>query len=543
MRAKDYFPSGNGDSWRYNVIHNGVIASGETTRSIFVVDSTHFSLTESNISSSSSTTQYTRSAGGHVLGPVDLLGSSAPASAQKIVGSVAEYVEPFFPVGGELKRVRQGDWGADLDGDGVNESFRLEFSQTLVGFETLQTLMSFNVETAHIRTALTFTIVPSNPSKAELTVVATENSWWAAGMGLIQANRETRLPDGSVTTDLLRATGGTVNGKDISDGLGLDGTVIKITLPHTSLIYDKTRSRYLATIPGSVMTNGNSVAMINAATGAVTYTRSLGSEPSVLALSNAGDFLYVGLKGSGEVVKFRMSDMVEQWRVRLQNDAFFGQATAENLSVDPTNADVVAVSTQWSGSSPRHAGVALLRSGVMQPNLTQGHTGSNLIVFGGDGQTLYGYNDETTEFGLRRITVLPDGLKEVQVVSTNAGFGSVGLGWTSDGLWLGASKYQASDLSLTGSVGGSVAQCSPLNNPAKAVCLETDFSNTTKRLVVVDANSLVASAFLTYRKNINTPAAYLVSGPANQVALRLDDVYSPSFYYSSIWLFNSPALN
>jgi hypothetical protein len=541
--VKNYFPSGQGDNWTYNVIHNDVIASGDTTRAIAVVDSTHFRLTETSASSSPTSTLYTRSAGGHVLGAADILGSSAPVKAQNIVGSLVEYPEPFFPVGGELKRVRQGDWGADLDGDGVNESFRLEYSQTLLGFETLPTMLGFPMETAHFRTALSFTVVPSSLAKTAITVIATEETWWSAGWGLMQASREVRSPDGGKTTDLLRITGGTVNGMNLIEGLGLDGTLIKIALPHTSLIYDATRSRYLATVPGSVVTNGNSVAMIDAATGAVTYTRPMGSEPSALALSSAGDFLYVGLKGSGEVVKFRMSDMVEQWRVRLQNDAFFGQATAESMSVDPTNADVVAVSTQWTGSSPRHAGVALLRSGVMQPTLTQSHTGSNLIAFDGNGQTLYGYNNETTEYGLRRIAVLPDGLQEVQVVSTNAGFGAVGLGWTSGALWLGSSKYQAADLSLKGTVGGNVAQCGPLNNPAKVVCLETDFSTTTKRLIVADANSLVAGAYLTYRRNINTSAAYLVPGPANQVALRLDDVSSPSFYYASIWLFSSPSLN
>jgi hypothetical protein len=111
--------------------------------------------------------------------------------------------------------VRQGDWGTDIDGDGVNDSFRLEYSQTLVGFEILQTMQGVNLETARFHSALSLTVVPSNLAKSAVTLVATEDTWWAAGKGLMQASRELRAPDGKVTTDLLRVTGGNVNGISI----------------------------------------------------------------------------------------------------------------------------------------------------------------------------------------------------------------------------------------------------------------------------------------------------------------------------------------
>jgi len=45
------------------------------------------------------------------------------------------------------------------------------------------------------------------------------------------------------------------------------------------------------------------------------------------------------------------------------------------------DANVVAVSMAWSGSSPGHAGVGLLRNMVMQPKRTQRQAVSNLIAF------------------------------------------------------------------------------------------------------------------------------------------------------------------
>jgi len=91
------------------------------------------------------------------------------------------------------------------------------------------------------------------------------------------------------------------------------------------------------------------------------------------------------------------------------------------------------------GVSPRHGGVALYVNGVRRPDKTQDHTGSNVIEFCSSTVSLYGYNNETTEFGFRRISVSDSGLKEVDVVRDFfSGFGgdfrrSGGLGYTNSG--------------------------------------------------------------------------------------------------------------
>jgi hypothetical protein len=63
-----------------------------------------------------------------------------------------------------------------------------------------------------------------------------------------------------------------------------------------------------------------------------------------------------------------------------------------------------------SGVSPRHAGVAIYDDGVQRLDTTPGHTGSNTIVFSGDASVLYGYNNETTEYGLRTMSVGESGV-------------------------------------------------------------------------------------------------------------------------------------
>jgi hypothetical protein len=147
-----------------------------------------------------------------------------------------------------------------------------------------------------------------------------------------------------------------------------------IALAHEALVFDPSRAVYYASVPGPVVGSGNTIARIDAATGAVTYSRVVGSEPGALALARDGSALYVGADGSGEVVKLGLPGFEERWRARLPALQFTGQLTAEQLAVKPDDADVVAVSMRNTGYSPRHEGVALLRGGTLTPRQTQTHT-------------------------------------------------------------------------------------------------------------------------------------------------------------------------
>jgi hypothetical protein len=83
----------------------------------------------------------------------------------------------------------------------------------------------------------------------------------------------------------------------------------------------------------------------------------------------------------------------------------FGPHYAEDIVVLPTLTDSIAVSRRNSCCSPRHEGVAVFDNGVMRSVTTPNHTGSNRIEPGSDPTVLYGYNNETTDFGFRRMSI------------------------------------------------------------------------------------------------------------------------------------------
>jgi hypothetical protein len=80
------------------------------------------------------------------------------------------------------------------------------------------------------------------------------------------------------------------------------------------------------------------------------------------------------------------------------------------MEVMPGQPSTVAVSRRYLSTSPRHAGVGIYDDGVVRSTTTPTHTGSNVIEFSSSASTLYGYNNETSEFGFRRMTINASGV-------------------------------------------------------------------------------------------------------------------------------------
>lgn len=214
--------------------------------------------------------------------------------------------------------------------------------------------------------------------------------------------------------------------------LFLIGTVaaaetVVIDLPTNDLIYDPGSGFIYASIPGAAGALGNTVTKINPATGAVGPSVFVGSEPAALALSDDGSFLYVGLDGSATVRRVVLSSFTAGLEFALGTDPFFGLYYAEDIEVQPGDPTTVAVSRRFTGVSPRHAGVGIYENGMVRPNATPRHTGSNVIEFSDSAETLYGYNNETTEFGFRTMAVDVDGVSIVDVASGLIGGFSVDI--------------------------------------------------------------------------------------------------------------------
>lgn len=462
--------------------------------------------------------------------------TSIPANTAQQIGLVREFAFPTYAVGENRLVVRAGTWDEDLDSDGEVEKFRLEYSQVYKGLEQLALPWDSSATVAKFTSSYRLMVTTSKAPQQVLGWVATQDEYFAKDIGSVKTVESMRNLAGEpirpMTTLVIKSA--SVNGVSYASPQSSNPApspspapenLVRVDLAHNDLVYDSSRNRFYASVPSTVIGKGNSIATIDPQTGDVSYSSPVGSEPNVLSLSPDGKYLYVGLGWAGQVVKLSLPYLTEVARINLGSDAFFGPYFAESISVSPVNSDIFAASLMYKGSSPRHAGVALVNGTTIAPKKTQGHTGSNLVTFNSDGTLLYGFNNETTEFGLRQIAVASDGLTEVKVVATNGVFGIKNIQYDSGKLYLGAQLYSANDLSLLGQFKQYSSTCRALQGSTKVACLPS--VNDSQQIRVYDANSLVALASVPitfnqfYLKN-------MIPGPAGTVAISYGEDYSSS---------------
>ncbi|MBP2284371.1 hypothetical protein H4V97_002689 [Flavobacterium sp. CG_23.5] len=187
-----------------------------------------------------------------------------------------------------------------------------------------------------------------------------------------------------------------------------------LNLTTNDLVYDSFTNKIYASIPSSNGSNGNSIGIINPTNNTLVNTVFIGSEPTVLAISDNGQYIYSGFSGSSTVRRFDVANQTAGLQFSLGSDPSTGSFYVEDIEVMPGQSTTIAISRKNNGFSPRHEGVVIYDNNVMRPTTTPDHTGSNRIEFTSP-NALIGYNNETTEFGIRRLSVNNSGVTNVSV--------------------------------------------------------------------------------------------------------------------------------
>ena len=188
--------------------------------------------------------------------------------------------------------------------------------------------------------------------------------------------------------------------------------IVTANVQAKDIVWDRVRNRIYASLPSAAGEIGNSVAIIDPATGSVVNSVFVGSEPGTLAISDDASVLYVALDGSAKVRRVNLATFTAGLEFGVWST---GTLYAEDIEVMPGTPGTVAISLKNPASSPRLAALAIYDDGVRRPTTGPGHTGSNRIEFGTEPTMLYGYNNETTEFGFRLNTVSAAGVTETWV--------------------------------------------------------------------------------------------------------------------------------
>lgn len=119
--------------------------------------------------------------------------------------------------------------------------------------------------------------------------------------------------------------------------------VTVLDLPANGLVWDPYAQRIYASLPSSYGINGNTIAVINPATGRVSGYYFAGSEPTQLALSSNSQYLYAGLNGNGSIQRLDLPAFTEDININLGTSSYGYANTALALEVAPNDANTIAV--------------------------------------------------------------------------------------------------------------------------------------------------------------------------------------------------------
>ena len=192
-----------------------------------------------------------------------------------------------------------------------------------------------------------------------------------------------------------------------------------VTLTHTDLVYDSVRSVLYASVPSNAAQYANEIVRIDPTTGAVTGELAVGSNPATLAITDDGQYLYVALLGAPTIVRVTLATLAKDIDIPLPIHSEYGNRYANDIVPIPGAPRTIAVATFLpSLLSPENGGTYLFDDATPRPSSIPRGIGSNRIVRGPTPLRIYGYDNESSEFGFRSLVVAADGLHEETVNTT-----------------------------------------------------------------------------------------------------------------------------
>ena len=183
-----------------------------------------------------------------------------------------------------------------------------------------------------------------------------------------------------------------------------------IELATNDLIFDPHSGLLYASVPGSVPGNGNSVVAIDPASGLIKERIAVGSEPNILALSDDGRYLYVGLSGAVEIQRIDLQTRAIDQHIPLVEEQG-GSYLATAIAVLPGKAEEIVVGLRPVVMSGIPENVAVYTNGQKRAQLAKpGNFGRSDLFFCGDSTTVYGSDGS---FQLNTLAVDSAGVRQV----------------------------------------------------------------------------------------------------------------------------------
>jgi hypothetical protein len=158
------------------------------------------------------------------------------------------------------------------------------------------------------------------------------------------------------------------------------------------LKWDANAGLLYVSMPGIQGTEGDSIAMVDPASGSVTQTGFLGSEPDQLAVSSDGSYLYLGLDGQNSIEQLTLPSFTVNNAWNLGANSFSGPYYALDIEAAPGAPQTTAVILANFYISPSAASVQIYDNGMAR--------GSGLAATNYQYEWLQWAEDDTTLYSV-----------------------------------------------------------------------------------------------------------------------------------------------
>jgi hypothetical protein len=214
----------------------------------------------------------------------------------------------------------------------------------------------------------------------------------------------------------------------IYDALRNLGTLHTVYDPQSGFLYSCTST--------SATTNAGKVLVIDPAAAKVVNVWSVGNGPNQLAVSDDGQFLYVGLDGDKKVAQVALPAGTVNFTVGLGNDPDFNNPmVADAIRAHPGLAHSWAVTLCGVGFTPCGEGVAVFDDAVQRATrVFQNQVQPDGLLFiGTNATTLYGTTFFQGPSTFYEFSISSAGITETQAITNFAGESPGGAALDSDG--------------------------------------------------------------------------------------------------------------
>lgn len=191
-------------------------------------------------------------------------------------------------------------------------------------------------------------------------------------------------------------------------------TITAVNQLANDLVWDPVNQVIYLSVPSTAAENGNSIAVLNPATGAIVSSQFAGSEPGVLAIADDSSYLYAGLDGAASVQRFVLPSLATDINYSLGELPYIGNYFALDLQVAPGSPHTTAVSLGQVITAPQAwGGITIFDDATARSTAASSESGANAydyIQWGSDATTLYAADDEVAGYDFYTLTVNSSGV-------------------------------------------------------------------------------------------------------------------------------------